>query len=74
METLKYKPMFNAPGWHCPQHRIFLVNDGKDLRCAKGHSFPIKGGVPRFVASAEYAESFDLQWQRYFQTQLDCRG
>src|SRR5688500_17062133 len=33
--------------------------------------FHIKNGIPRFVPSQEYAESFGFQWNRFRQTQLD---
>jgi len=33
--------------------------------------FPVVRGVPRFVASANYAASFGLQWNRHRRTQLD---
>ena len=34
-------------------------------------SFPIRGGIPRFVSNSGYATSFSLQWNRHAQTQLD---
>lgn len=39
--------------------------------CPTGHSFPIEGGIPRFVASDSYAAAFGPQWIRYKKTQLD---
>jgi SAM-dependent methyltransferase len=49
------------------------ARSGEDsrLECARGHSFPVIGGVPRFVASEEYADSFGLEWHRFPRTQLD---
>jgi uncharacterized protein YbaR (Trm112 family) len=41
------------------------------LSCASGHSFPIVRGVPRFVSSEAYAESFGVEWHRFPRTQLD---
>jgi len=41
------------------------------LGCASGHSFPIVRGVPRFVSSEAYAESFGVEWHRFPRTQLD---
>jgi SAM-dependent methyltransferase len=34
-------------------------------------SYPIVGGIPRFVARDNYAEDFGLQWNRFSRTQLD---
>lgn len=33
--------------------------------------YPIRGGIPRFVSSNNYASSFGLQWSRHARTQLD---
>jgi SAM-dependent methyltransferase len=41
------------------------------LSCSKGHSFPVVRGVPRFVNTAAYAESFGVEWQRFPRIQLD---
>jgi SAM-dependent methyltransferase len=41
------------------------------LVCATGHSFPIVGGVPRFVNSEQYAGNFGFEWNIHRQTQLD---
>jgi SAM-dependent methyltransferase len=43
------------------------------LRCARGHQFPIVRGVPRFVASDAYTQSFSYEWQRFRRTQLDSQ-
>ncbi|MBI3185468.1 MAG: methyltransferase domain-containing protein [Myxococcales bacterium] len=34
-------------------------------------SFPIRGGIPRFVPTERYAASFGFQWNRFRRTQLD---
>lgn len=34
-------------------------------------TFPVKGGVPRFVPADNYASGFGLQWNRHAATQLD---
>lgn len=34
-------------------------------------SYPIVGGIPRFVPSASYASTFSEQWKRWATTQLD---
>jgi SAM-dependent methyltransferase len=36
-----------------------------------GESFPIKDGIPRFVPSSNYANSFGFQWNIHAKTQLD---
>jgi SAM-dependent methyltransferase len=41
------------------------------LTCARGHNFPVIAGVPRFVASEAYAQSFGVEWQRFPRVQLD---
>ena len=34
-------------------------------------SFPLLRGIPRFVPSENYADSFGLQWNRFARTQID---
>jgi 2-polyprenyl-3-methyl-5-hydroxy-6-metoxy-1,4-benzoquinol methylase/uncharacterized protein YbaR (Trm112 family) len=52
-------------------------NDGENiieglLLCGQCNStFPIKDGIPRFVANEEYAGSFGFQWNKFRKTQLD---
>ena len=42
------------------------------LRCERcASTFPIRGGVPRFVHDAEYARSFGSQWNWFRTVQLD---
>jgi len=36
-----------------------------------GATYPIAGGVPRFVGTEGYSESFGLQWNRFARVQLD---
>jgi SAM-dependent methyltransferase len=64
----------------CPICRTRLLADGEaptldsgSLHCEKGHSFPIVRGVPRFVASDAYTQSFSYEWQRFRRTQLDSQ-
>jgi 2-polyprenyl-3-methyl-5-hydroxy-6-metoxy-1,4-benzoquinol methylase len=35
------------------------------------HRYPIQQGIPRFVPSSNYADSFGMQWNHFRQTQLD---
>jgi len=54
----------------CPVH--FSSLEGEELAaCPAGCRYPIRNGIPRFVASDGYAKPFGLQWQRYRRTQLD---
>jgi SAM-dependent methyltransferase len=69
--------------WTCPVHGTPLSIDSQapipdgvpwpdgEFRCPSGCSFPIRGGIPRFVDSGAYADSFGLQWRKYRRTQLD---
>jgi SAM-dependent methyltransferase len=42
------------------------------LRCAGcGAIHPVSGGIPRFVPSEDYSESFGYQWNLHHDTQLD---
>ena len=68
----------------CPQCRgdLTLANSTGDaeiltgeLRCAAcARSFPIVGGIPRFVPDEEYAGSFGHQWLKYARLQLDSNN
>jgi SAM-dependent methyltransferase len=44
------------------------------LRCQGGHTFPIVGGVPRFVESELYVQNFGFEWNVHAGTQLDSAG
>ena len=43
----------------------------RPLECACGRSFPVVGGVPRFVSSEKYVASFGVEWKEFPRTQLD---
>jgi SAM-dependent methyltransferase len=48
------------------------VEDGAgQLQCQAGHSFPVVGGIPRFVPPDNYADSFGFQWRAFSRVQLD---
>lgn len=68
MSTRSATPTF---AYRCPTHQRELIEEPEQLRCPSGHSFPIIGGVPRFVRCDDYAESFGRQWNRFRLTQLD---
>ena len=36
-----------------------------------GREYPIHSGIPRFVPSDDYTESFGIQWKRFSRVQLD---
>jgi 2-polyprenyl-3-methyl-5-hydroxy-6-metoxy-1,4-benzoquinol methylase len=57
----------------CPRCRGgSLALAAQTLRCqACSATFEIVRGLPRFVASDNYAASFGMQWQQYRRTQLD---
>src|SRR5262249_50432550 len=46
------------------------ITNGR-LTCPAGHTFPIRRGIPRFVADDAYTRSFSYEWQRFRRTQLD---
>ncbi|MBE0534396.1 MAG: methyltransferase domain-containing protein [Phycisphaerae bacterium] len=45
--------------------------DAGRLVCTCGQTYPVAGGVPRFVAHDDYVKSFSLEWRRHSKTQLD---
>lgn len=56
----------------CPSCKSSLQVGRDNLICpACVLSYPILRGIPRFVLSENYADSFGLQWNRFAKTQLD---
>ena len=58
----------------CPSCKRSLVQEGaeqKQFSCDAGHSFPIVRGIPRFVGSDLYVDSFSFEWNTHNTTQLD---
>lgn len=56
----------------CPTCKSTLQVEDNLLNCpACVSSFPLLRGIPRFVPSENYADSFGLQWNRFARTQLD---
>lgn len=50
------------------QSAVLVTPDGE-------HRYPVKAGIPRFVPSKNYADSFGYQWNKYARLQLDsCNG
>jgi 2-polyprenyl-3-methyl-5-hydroxy-6-metoxy-1,4-benzoquinol methylase len=62
------------PHWRCPEHRVALRSEAESLFCPAGERYPLRDGIPRFVASSSYSASFGLQWNRYRLTQLDSHA
>jgi SAM-dependent methyltransferase len=50
------------------------VMEGSLLSAGCRRSYPIRGGVPRFVDHGAYAASFGFQWNRFGGVQLDSRS
>src|SRR5260221_1902991 len=50
------------------------VIEGSLLSAGCRRSYPIRGGVPRFVDHGAYAASFGFQWNRFGGVQLDSRS
>ena len=60
------------PAWACPVHSEPLKQRGNKLFCPQNcAAVTIKNGIPRFVASGEYAKAFGVQWKKYRRVQLD---
>jgi 2-polyprenyl-3-methyl-5-hydroxy-6-metoxy-1,4-benzoquinol methylase len=60
---------FVSPVSHRP-----LRPEGAGLVSDDGERFPVVQGIPRFVPSDNYAQSFGWQWKSFAQTQLDSRS
>jgi len=58
----------------CPSCREPLARSERAFACPRGHAWPIRRGIPRFVASEDYAGNFGFEWRRYKKTQLDRLG
>lgn len=54
-----------------PDSGARLRRDGTALVADTGERFPLTRGIPRFVPSADYVDSFGLQWNIHTRTQLD---
>ncbi|KAF0232875.1 MAG: 2-polyprenyl-3-methyl-5-hydroxy-6-metoxy-1 4-benzoquinol [Desulfovibrionaceae bacterium] len=63
--------MTSFPQTACPVHNLPLAERPDSLLCPEGCSYPIKGGVPRFVATDGYVSRFGFQWNTFAKSQLD---
>ncbi len=59
------------PAWFCRVHHEYLIERDDALFCPNGETYPIRGGIPRFVPDSKYTAAFGAQWKRYRITQLD---
>jgi 2-polyprenyl-3-methyl-5-hydroxy-6-metoxy-1,4-benzoquinol methylase len=59
------------PELRCLNHHETLSEAGSNLNCASGCVVPIVDNIPRFVSSANYANAFGRQWNKFRKTQLD---
>jgi 2-polyprenyl-3-methyl-5-hydroxy-6-metoxy-1,4-benzoquinol methylase len=66
-------PNTSFPPIVCPIDLLALQSgSGDELRCASGHRFMVRRGIPRLVESeSSYADAFGKQWIEYQTTQLD---
>ena len=56
----------------CPNCRGDLISLAAEYKCDKcKKTYPIVGGIPRFVSSDNYASNFGFQWNLYSKTQVD---
>src|SRR5438105_563012 len=60
-----------CPKCHAALTCAALKDDLECVVCSNGHTFPVVGGLARFVESDGYAASFGLQWQIHARDQLD---
>ncbi len=61
------------PPYVCPRTGRDLQLLGQRL-VASDTSYPVVGGIPRFVSSEAYAENFGIQWHLFPKTQLDSHS
>ncbi len=55
----------------CPQCGTAFSQEVGCICCAYGHVYPVRNGIPRFVATDGYTASFSLEWTKHRTTQLD---
>ncbi len=57
----------------CPRCGGSLSPASGALQCEAGHDVPVANGIPRFVPSDDYTQSFSLEWLTHDTTQLDSK-
>ena len=66
------EPRTGAPlTLHVDRHEGDRILEGALVSTQTGQRYPIVRGIPRFVSSDNYAQSFGAQWNAYQHTQLD---
>jgi SAM-dependent methyltransferase len=57
----------------CPKHHfpLTLKKSKEKYTCPRSCNFPILESIPRFVPADNYASSFGLQWNKFYNAQLD---
>jgi SAM-dependent methyltransferase len=57
----------------CPSCGASLSYEGRQFVCSRDakHIFPVMRGIPRFVTSDLYVDSFSFEWNTHNRTQLD---
>jgi SAM-dependent methyltransferase len=62
----------DVPHLVCPTCALALTQPSEGTqRCGSGHTWQVVNGIPRFVASDNYAAAFGAQWIAFPRTQLD---
>jgi SAM-dependent methyltransferase len=56
------------------RHRGPVIEEGSLTSAATGRSYPIVNGIPRFVKTDTYAETFGRQWNAFREVQLDSEN
>ncbi len=59
--------------FYCPKTGDPLIQNGDKLEAPNGESWPIVRGIPRFVESDLYVDSFSFEWNTHNRTQLDSQ-
>lgn len=57
----------------CPSCRTQLHRETALICEGCGRTYPVRGGIPRFVPEENYGKSFGYQWTRHRLTQLDSQ-
>lgn len=57
-----------------PINQELLVEKGECFEDNRGNTFPIINGIPRFVESDNYTNSFGFQWNTFAKTQIDDKN
>lgn len=50
------------------------VQEGSLVNADNSFSYPVHGGIPRFVPESNYADNFGMQWNHFAKTQLDSHS